>query len=123
MLLKVEPPDGWMSQDGRVLFDTEREAERFAANARLAFSLAIAALMLALSIIVGRWSRPAAAGRIPPPRRIDRRFGGSLRGRKDRRSRIRQVGAPQRRASARAQRNHRRLRLQVIRLRNPRYST
>ncbi|MEI3850782.1 hypothetical protein V7S54_07665 [Ensifer sp. CCNWLY38] len=37
-------------------------------------------MMLALSIIVGRWSRPAAAGRIPPPRRIDRRFGGSLRG-------------------------------------------
>ncbi|MEI2297123.1 adenylate/guanylate cyclase domain-containing protein [Ensifer sp. MJa1] len=56
MLLKVEPPDGWNSQDGRVLFDAEREAERFASNARLAFSLAIAALMLALAIILGRWS-------------------------------------------------------------------
>ncbi|WP_077963302.1 adenylate/guanylate cyclase domain-containing protein [Ensifer adhaerens] len=56
MLLKVEPPDGWSSQDGRVLFDAEREAERFAANARLAFSLAIAALMLVLSIVIGRWN-------------------------------------------------------------------
>ncbi|HEV7304748.1 hypothetical protein [Ensifer sp.] len=56
MLLKVEPPDGWSSQDGRVLFDAEREAERFAAMARLAFSLAIACVMLALSMIVGRWN-------------------------------------------------------------------
>jgi len=39
MFLMAYPPDGWSSQDGRVLFDAERQAERFASNARLAFSL------------------------------------------------------------------------------------
>jgi hypothetical protein len=56
MFLMAYPPDGWSSQDGRVLFDAERQAERFASNARLAFSLTIATLMLLLSITVGRWN-------------------------------------------------------------------
>ena len=56
MFLMAYPPDGWSSQDGRVLFDAERQAERFASNARLAFSLTIATLMLLLSIMVGRWN-------------------------------------------------------------------
>jgi adenylate cyclase len=56
MFLMAYPPDGWSSQDGRVLFDAERQAERFASNARLAFSLTIAASILLLSIMVGRWN-------------------------------------------------------------------
>lgn len=56
MLLKVKPPEGWSRQDERVLADAEREAERFASYARLAFSLSIATLMLVLSIAVDRWS-------------------------------------------------------------------
>ena len=56
MFLMAYHPDGWSSQDGRVLFDAERQAERFASNARLAFSLTIATLMLLLSFMVGRWN-------------------------------------------------------------------
>lgn len=55
-MLKLLRLEGWDKQDERVLFEAEREAERFAASARLVFSIVIAALLLILAFVVNRWN-------------------------------------------------------------------